>query len=515
VSLLFIILFLAFAWSCGFLAFHGAPVVESLRSRSRTMSNLHLWLAMWCVNRAALVLRADGELDWKKLNYDDVGAERVGFGSVTKFFADPDDALSTWGGRPFALADEIHGTLFTPVHASVGQAIADRRDRDELFARATDAEAKAYGVVGWIRSVLEIPRRVQVVDLSAVRALATGSERGEHPEHVETFYINSQNPDGQQMSIVRLLLPFLWFVALIVLFWQIGTRTGGGGGDGGGSTITYSAWLLASIAPAAMIRRRIGSIVVALLAVGAFVVILALLGPLVAIASVIAFALGFTFVPFVGLVLGFLRIGGHLSRLFVRLGLLGYREPIFYYDDDGYELIESDQLPDGAMVHGWHVLANTRVGFAYDPALLEGTAEHVPVAQLQRWAEEHDPTSVARGIAEQNGYDDPSEEVVQQVGRQTAVPQDSYRAPWVKSGTADYAGYLPVSPSDDSVYLQSNIAGQRLDAAFEGDLTDDKHQAAKEEYGDGVLNSIGDRMLVASMLVSTVVATVFGWVMFL
>jgi hypothetical protein len=499
VSLLFIILFLAFVWSCGFLAFHGSPVVESLRSRSRTMSNLHLWLAMWCVNRAALVLRADGELDWKKLKYDDVGAERVGFGSVTKFFADPDDALSTWGGRPFAIADEIHGTLFTPVHAAVGQRVAEHRDRDELFARATDAEANGYGVVGWIRSVLAIPRRTQVVDLSAVRALATGSERGEHPEHVETFYINSRNPDGQQMSIIRLLLPFLWFVGLIVLFWQIGTRTGGGGGGGGGgTTIDYAAWVLATVAPAAWVRRRVGSLVVALLAIVALVVIVGLLGPLVAVASVIAFALGFTFVPFLGLALGFLRIGGHLSRLFVRLGLLGYREPIFYYSADGYELVEAKRLPEDAAVHGWHVLANTRVGFAFDPELLEGTAEHVPVEQLQKWSEEFDV-----------------DELAEKVGEQTAVPQDHYRAPWVRSGTADYAGYLPESPDREHVYLQSNIAGQRLDEAFEGDLTDDKHQAAKEEYGDGVFNQIGDRMLVGSMVASTLLATVFGWVVFL
>lgn len=513
-SLLFILLFLAFAWACGFLAFHGAPVVESLRERSRTMSNLHLWLAMFAINRAGLVLRADGELDWKKLHYDDVGAERVSFGSVRKFFADPDDALSTWMGRPFALAGEIHGTLFTPVHAAVGQAVAEHRDRDELFARATDHEANAWGVVGWIRSVLAIPRRVQVVDLSAVRALATGSERGEHPEHVETFYINSRNPDGSRMSILRLLLPFLWFVGILVLFWQIGSRSGGGGG-GGGSTITYGALALIGSVPVDGVRRRAGSVGVVVAALLAVLVMLVFLGPFVTIGAVIAFGLGFTFVPFLGLAMGFLRIGGPISRLFVRLGLLGYTEPVFYYSVDGYDLREWSELPPDVDVHGWHVLANTRVGFAFDPAILDGRAEHVAVEQLEQWSEDNDPLATARAATEAAGYEEPDMETVRQVGGQTSVPPAAYRAPWVRSGTADYAGFLPSDPDRETVYLQSNIAGQRLDDAFEGDLTDDRHQAAKEEHGDGQRHSIGDRMVIYSMVASTVIGVVFGWGVFL
>lgn len=502
---LFILLFAGFAWSVGFLAFHGAPVLESLRKRSRTFSNLHLWLATWCVNRAVLVLRADGELDWKKLRYDDVGAEKVRFGSVLKYFADPDDSLSAWLGRPFAIADEIHGVLFTPAHAAIGEVKGAHDDRDELFARATDAEAKAFGIVGWIRSVFEVPGTPRLVDLSAVRELATGSERAEHPDQAEQFYIYSRSPDGSQMSLVRLLLPFLWFVGLLVLFWQIGSRTGGGGGGGDGSTISYTAIALASVAPAEVLRRRIGSIVVlaaAVLAVGA---VAAFVGPLLAIVGVVCFALGFTFVPFLGLALGFLRIGGHLSRLFVRLGLLGYREPVFYYDADGYRLLEFEELPAGASVGAWHVLANTRVGFGFDPAVLEDGPDHVPVGSLQQWASERqNPRVKSDGST-----------LREVVGWSSAVPEGSYRAPFATSGTADYAGFLPAEPDGESVYVQSNIAGQRLDWGFEGDVTDDKHQAAKEEYGDGNLNSIGDRMVIASMVLSTIVATGFGWWVFL
>lgn len=477
------------AWAVGFLAFHAAPILESGLDARRRVSNLHLWLCMFAVNKAAIVVQEDGQLLWKKMGYSDLNYLAVNVGDRFIPLQDVDNALSTWMGSPFTLADEVHGVMFDPRHAFVGSEKEDARERGDLIVRATDEEWNRWNVYGWVRAVFEVPAHHSMVAIERVRHLISGDERAEDRDHTEEFYKLSRNPSGDQTSLLRLLVPPLVFLATLVVFWQISTRSGGGGGGESGSTVGFA---LAALAIPDL-RERLkdhGSTIVGLVLVTLVLVgLVAIAGFLLTIVLVVSFAMGFFALPAIAMFLGLLNAGGMVSKLLLWLGLMGYRNPVFVWTQTGYELRERSELDDPEEVPTYR-LGSSWVGFSFEPGEESFGPEKIDHAEL----EERQPVR-----ADGDGID-------------TNVPTGQDRAPWTRRGS--FGGFVPRRVDDAATYINSGVAAARMKHAATGGVANLVLQNAKEKFGDGDFG-MSDKMLLYSTFAAMLLATIVGWGIFL
>jgi len=440
-----------------------------------------------------------------------LGLEKISIDGDVKLFEDPDNALHHWLGIPFALADEEHGVLFDPRHAAAGakkKLIDDRGDGEYL---ATTEEWEEYGVSKWKPAVFEFPKKHQIVNLSMVQNLIDGGERSEYAERVEELYKHSRDPFGEGTSAMTFLYPILGFAIPFGGIWFMASQFGVGGG-GGGSSVGYNSLLALALTPFGMdlvdrVKGLLPSggdgdkdgpspierlkavdwrlLMSATLLVGIPLLIvyllISLLGIIQGLAFLFVFGLGFLLMPLIT-VLGkpSAAISGGLSKLYFRLGFLGYRRPVLEWTPEKYQLREYDSMSVDESDVTWYNLFGSLVGFSFEPGERSWGAEY----QTHQMLEAEKP--VTDGGATVN----------------TNLPGTAVQTN-IKRGT--YGGYLPKRLRDDHYYIHTGIFLNRFSNSAIGQKALRKLLEAKDEHGasnDGIADE--------TVFKTTAVAGLFG-----
>lgn len=452
-----------FTLLCGLLLFILLPVGSMIPGVSKKFANVHLYLAMWATKRASIVVSEHNDLLFKSMKFDDLGVEQITFGTETKEFEDPATALHHWMGFPFALADEVHGVLFDPRHAAIGDRKQHAEAKNEMHIRATDHEWDAYEVYGWIKGVFELPKnKHELVDLSMVRQMTTGNERAEYPSRIETMYRNSRIPYASKTPITRFLMPVVAFLATFGGLWLISSQ--GSSGGVGGSTVGYGSAFLGIAAGTQVDWKEAGKMLAIMLPLPTiFLLVFVLVSPITAILGLIAVSMGFLLLPFLTLVARPSKtLSGGLAKFYLMLGFLGYRQPVFEWTPEKYRLREFDELEDVQNVK-WYSLANTLVGFSFAP----------------------DPDSWGPEVMEHSELETRKEVVTDggDVGDDTSnIPAGYTKYPDMQR--AVYAGFVPSRIKRTNYYLHSGITLSRFTNAAIGEKSLRKLLQAKEKYGE-------------------------------
>jgi len=477
-------------WLIGFVGFLTLPVWSNVASEK--FANVHLWFSQFANQRTALVLSAHGDLLHKSMSFSDSEeVEEITFtDGTTKLFEDPDGSLSHWMNGKFALADEIHGVLFTPYHAAIGRRKHESEESGEMFAKATDSEWSTYDVSGWVKGVFELPEKHELVDLADARHLITGGEKSEWAQRVTEYYKHSREPYNDGPSLLRPLTPVFAFLATFGGMWLIADQMGSAGG-GPTSSVSYGVLtlLVSTTAPDVNWKRLAKVLATVLVPTGLLAGIAVFVSPILAVFVAIAAVMGFTFLPFITL-LGRAsdKIGGALSGLYLKTGLLGYERPVFEYGDMGYSLHEYDDLDSTGPVK-WYDFKGKLVGFTFDP-------------DPDKYPEAVDSDEIKNKA-----------EVATDGAGSTNVPSGYVRSE--EFSRAKYGGFVPKRPKNDRWYVATGRALKRLAGAAEGEKSQKRLEWAKEEFGVGGWQMSNKTLAVftfASVLVGAGLGT---WLFFL
>jgi len=450
----------------GVVQFISLPMISRVTNYFHAFSRLHLWLGARMLKRACVVVSEHGDLLLKRMSPDDIGTETIQFNSDTKEFEDQNErrAKSNWMGIPFALADEVHGFLFTPKDAALGKRKLEAEQDDEMVVKATAQERQMYDVQGWVRGVLEFPKgQYELTDLNYVRQLVTGSERSEHPQRVKSFYELSREPynDGPSTTkfiaiIIALIGPF---AAIWVLSSQLGLNT-----SGATDSVSFGlAVLLSSLTPAKNFIENIDwkRVVVSIVVLGAlpalFVGVLLLMSPFYAIALFVIMGMGFWSGPILIEVLKLSdKVTDSLSNILLKSGLSGYEEPVFEYTNSGYEVREFNKLNVDKDSIVWHSFLGRKFGFTFTP---EPSNWDIDIPDI----DDLDNRAVADGGAKTNlpsGYQ--------------VIPERTRAA---------YGDFLPRRLDKSKYYPKTGIALSRMKNVSTGGKSHGRLTQSKEEYG--------------------------------
>jgi len=482
-----------FAFLVGTIIFLGMPFIPRVTGQFRSFAHFHLRLAAWTVKRAAFVVTEHDELLFKRMSFDDLGVEKISFADETKKFEDPAVALHYFKGIPFALADEVHGIIFDPRHAAIGARKHTHEENGEMVYKATAAERSMYEVFGWVHGAFEFARDThELVNLSHIRQLVTGSERAEHGERVREFYQKSREPYQTAPSMTRMAIIILAICAPFGVLWFIASQGSGAGGDGG-STVTFGVLLalpalrsvssnagdwLRNAAPSSGddgssidLRRGLTAAAVLLPLPLLFIALFVYASPLLAVLVFTAIGMGFWALPFLTLFLRELGpLGGGLARyVYLTLGLAGWERPVFEWTPEKYVVREYSELDAPDSVH-WYGVGNALVGFTFQPG--SGSWENGTLSSTDIENRLEAPVDVSGAVVQGDG------------GTKTNLPVEYDRYP--EQQRADvYAGFVPSERrlDDDSYYVDTGIWFQKLADAAVGKRALQELLRAKEEFG--------------------------------
>jgi len=494
----------------GILLFFGLPVI-SMATRFKFFSSLHLWLASLPLRRGALVVSEHNDLLFKQMRFDSLGVEVITLDDEEKVFEDPDQSLHHWLGIPFALADEEHGVLFDPRHAAAGMRKRALQARGEDVFDATEDEYQQYnGVTKWLPAVFEMPRRHELVDLSAVQELIQGGERSEYAKRVEELYQHSRAPLQSGTTGVKYLMPVIGFALTFGGIWFMSNQFGGPD-----ETVSYFLFpTLSALAGALPLLgepddgdddddgRDLGqelldwlagvdwALVAGVLILGGLpllvsALLIVFLGPTLGLALILTVLLGFALLPILTVILGALGVGGALSMLYFKLGLLGYRQPVLEWTPTKYRLREWDQLDRDEDQVQWYDAFGTILGVTYQPGPGSWDAEVL----TNKTVEAHQEVKT-------DGGDDV----------QSNLPAGSVQST-IKRDT--YGGFVPERVRDNQYYIDSAIATGRFNNSATGEKSLRKLQEAKEVYGTGN-EGIDDMLVFKATLASGIIGGLLG-----
>lgn len=414
----------------GALTFLILPIIPKATGRAKFLARFYLWLMARTLKRGAFVLSEHGDLILKRMNFDDRGVELMDLGGDDpKAFEDPDDARHAFYGIPFALADEVHGILFDPRHAAVGARKEVHERANRMVFKATDSEMGQYDVMAWVRGVFELPKNTyELVDLSAMRQLVTGTEQASHPETVATFREYAEAPYKNGTSASRLLMLIAAIVGPFVILGILSNQVGGPD-----STIGFGAalgvWAGLNAPSQATLKRALATVAVVLLFAIPFGLVAVFISPVTALWAALTYALGFVAVAGLILLLG--QAMGGIPRLMLRMALMGYDEPVFEWTPQRYQLREFRTLGETAPRPKWYGLQGQNVGFTYTP-----TAESFPDAHID--------TSELKA----------RQELVTDGGTGTNLPAGTGRYPELQR--AGYlAAFVPKKPDANKLYINT------------------------------------------------------------
>lgn len=511
-----------FAFAGGLLLFFMLPMVPRVLNIFHRLSHVHLWLGARMLKRAAVVIAEQGDLLLKRMSPNDVGTEEIEFADDTKEFEDPHQAKSNWMGISFAFGDEAHGILFSLRDAAIGRREKQAEESDELVIKATEQEKEMYEVFGWQKAVYEFKEGVhELVNLNHIRQLMTGSERGEHPQRVKTYYKNSRVPYQNGPSTARLIL---LLVALIAPFgacffiWQQVTNSGGGGGStivgfmalglasSGEITDRIKEWFnntdwhyVAERTAAWMIHTTKVSLVVLPLPLlfGA----LAYFGsPMFSLLLFIIMAMGFLFIP---ILVEILKISDgitqSLATMLIKMGLMAYRTPVFEETPRGYTIREYSQLEEVDENNvAWHPLLGREFGFTFSPS-------------PEMWGTELADKEELKATTLTDGGDplaDPSENGHRNA--KTNIPSGYSIIP--EKQRAMYGSMVPARIIDNKYYLWTGVALHRFAHVATGQKTFKRLEKSKEEFGED--DGMTDKSLITAMGVLGSLSLVAGIIVF-
>jgi hypothetical protein len=539
-QLLFAILgFLVSTWGImslliGVVLFIALPMLSTI-SRFKQPANAFLKLAAFPLNRAAVLVSEHNDALFKRMQFDGLGVERMTVDGEEKVFEDPDNALHHFLGIPFALAWEKDGVLFDPRHAAAGQRKRDYDARNESTFLATEYEWEEYGVSKWMPGVFAMPKKHELVDLSAVVELVDGGERSEYAKRVEEFYQHSQDPFGDGTPAIKYLYPIIaiaitfggtWFMAsqfglpsargtgsvsfgvLWLLFgptldmqavkeWLAvlkdkATSAGGtvkaklvsGGGSGKDGLKTFietTDWKLV-----AGVMLMIG------VPVGTVAGLYIFLGLITTISILTAVLLGFLLLP----VLTFLAqpvgpIAGTFSKLYFKLGFFGYRQPVVCWTPKKYVVKEKDQLRTTEDIQYYDLFGHT-IGFTY----------------------EADPSSWGPEVLDTQMVDaqTPVTDGGTAGARDTNLPAKYARAE--EMGRDTYGAFVPTRLRHDEYYLDSGIVMERFNNSADGEKSMKKLLEAKEIHGGGN-QGIDDSTVFKASIVTGLLGLILGIAIFI
>lgn len=428
----------------------------------KSIGDKFIWLAVTGMHRATLSMQEEGNLHWKKLQYDSSGPQKVKIRGETITLSDPAKAIKSFKGKSLALSDEIHGVIFRVSDALAGKQreIADAQNR--MVNGASDSEKKEHNLYAWVRKYLRIPVN-EPADLTNVRKLATGNERGTDPKTVDKYFKFSRIHELSKTSIWKILLPVVTYIGVFVIIQQF-TGSGGGGSSAAPAAENGTTVSLLLLTPWIGKHKRALSIVgifsaVVISAYLMFGYVYALL-PVFFALGIIVGLVGMTIV-ITGLCI--LKVGGFLSTMLLDLGLRTYEYPTITETKNGYELKEGDGT--GVM----HRLGKHELYF----------------------------TVSASGIVERKGYAGTGEYIIDN------EPDTDHKV--ATKRLTHYGWYIPKYIQQNAFYITSTDALQSLAAGFIGNDTNEKHQDAKEEYGDGDLGA-NDTTIIASVFIALLLA---------
>lgn len=471
----------------GLVLFLLMPLVPRVTNELHGMSRAHLQVATRMLQRATIVVSEHGDLILKRMSPDDIGTERIAFDNDTKEFEDQHNrqAKSWWNGIPFALADEVHGFLFTPEDAALGARKADAERGDGMVHKATASEREMYeDVLGWVRGVFEFDEgKYELVDLNKVRQLVTGSERAEDPQRVKSFYELSREPYQSGTSTLQWIAIIIAVIGPFAAIWVLSDQFGLTGVD---RSISYSIAGIFSLKSIYGINwRRIiagtvvfGWIPVALGAIAYFV------STFHAIGLAIALVIGFFVVP---LAMELLKISDTItnkfSGLFLKTGLIGYREPVFEHTDRGYRVREFSKLDTNDNVV-WHNFLGRRFGFTWTPtkdAWGNSVAERDYVES--RTVESASSTNIPPGY--------------------NIIPERIRAA---------YGAFIPKRVKDSKIYVRTGTAMARMKGVACGNKSHKRLTHAKEKFGGG--GGVSETSLMYAITLSAMFSFIAGLLVF-
>lgn len=471
----------------GVLAFIGLPMISTATS-FKAPANFFLKLATFPLNRVAIVISEHNDALMKQMKYDGLGFETINIDDETKVFEDPDNALHHFLGIPFALADEEHGVLFDPRHAATGMRKRMKNSRNEATYLATEEEWGEWGIGKWMPGVFELPKKHELVDLSAVQELIDGGERSEFAERVEELYKHSRAPFDSGTPAMKFLYPIL---ALAITFggvWFMVSQFGlpfANSGPQPDSTVGYGALLTLLVSSAGLSKKKIGGIALGILIpVGIIAALYVVFNLVLAVAVTVAFLLGFLLLPFLTVLSKPSKLlSGLLSKLYFKLGFFGFRQPVITWTQSKYVVKEWDELDHTDDVT-WYDLWGHTIGFSYEPDESSWDAEPVPHAEIEN------QQPVADGGT-----------------RKSNLPPKFVRSSQMKRDT--YGAYLPKRVRDDSYYIHTGIALERFNNSANGEKSLKKLLEAKEIHGSGS-DGIDDTMVFKATLVSGIIGLLAG-----
>jgi len=455
----------------GLVTFFLFPVL-GLATPFTWFNNVFLSLAALPLKRAALVVSEQDNVLFKQMSFVNIGLESITLDDTEKLFEDPDGALHHWLNIPFAFADEKHGILFDPRHAALGMRKRELEKRGESEYLATEDEYEDFGVAKWVPATLEMPNVHELVSLSAVRELVDGGERAEYPERGEEFYKHSRDPFADKASLTKFLYPSIAFSVPFFGIWILVTQLGGPD-----QTVGYGATALLLLtftdvkaklwAAGLWIKnlpwaKIISAFLLLAIVVGSFTAVGMFFGPIIALSAFILWLFGLSLMPlFTVLSMPFGPIGGAFSKLWFKLGFMGFRKPVFTWTPEKYVVREFDQMETATEESTeWYDLFGTVVGISYQPSPDSFGAENISHADL----ESRQPVTEG-GIADTIKTNLPAKYVRSDMKRDL------------------YGGYLPKRVSDAHYYLNSAIAWGRFKNTAHGDKTLRKLLEAKDEHG--------------------------------
>jgi hypothetical protein len=481
----------------GLVLFLALPIIPRATGIGHWLTGLHLSLGTGMLKRMAVVVTDQGDLLLKRMRPTENGTEAITIDGEQKEFEYLNGTGETtwlWRGVPFALAESVHGVLFDPRHALLGEQKTTAAKQNELVAKATEAETSRYdNLIGWCRGVFEIPRGYSLPDLGTVKHLMTGSERSEHPTIVDDYYSKSREPYDEGGSASRYILLILAavgpFVALAVTADQFG-------GGGGGTVVGPGAllWLLITGLSAGdggpdwrELGKTAGLVVPPLVLIG---LLWLTQGWLFTTVLLILVTVGFLLIPFLSVL--FRPSTGasqRLSRLLLKLGLLAYERPVWELTPTGYQLREFANLPETADVT-WHGFLGGVAGFTFTPneAALWGS----------EWVEAGD---IKTRLAETDG------------GKAVTSNIPKGHQPLPDKRRADVYGMFVPDPLRRTVdYVWSGIALERFKHVATGEKSHNRLRQAKKEHGG--VNQFSHKSFTIALTLLSLSSTAAGVVVF-
>jgi len=487
------------AWILGFITFFIIPLLGVV-TRLEWPSNFMFYLATRPLSRAAVVISESNDAVFKPMQFSEPGVERITIGEEEKSFGDPDGALHWWRGIRFALANEPDGTLFDPRHAAIGLKKRLYDQREEAAYDATRTEWDTWNIQEWLPAVFELPSRHQILDLSNVRELVDGGERAEYPQRVESFYRHSQDPFNDGANIMKFLYPVISFSIPFFGMWILASQLG----STSRTVSSVSFGTIAVLAFAADLDRDtvlrhawniIKLLILTLVLVGIPTAVFAALwlyaSPIAAVAMSLAYLSGFLALPLVSILFSASTgLSTSFAKLYMKLGLLGYRKPVFEWTPWSYRIREYSELNDPNDI-AWYGLFGSQMGFTYTP----------------------DPDVWDDG--EQYTADEVRELGADLItdGGQTAtnLPAKYDPAPSVKRDI--YGGFVPTRVSDDAQYLDSAVALSRFNGSANGKMSMERLLLAKEKWG-GNTDPISDKTVLYLSAAMGFLGVILGVVFF-